>query len=703
MKRAAQHKEALKKALSVSRKFRSPIRSIGAKLFVTFVVSIIVFVFTVGMVSYSVSKQAIKDKVTESSFNTITQGAEKIDMLMRDYIQMTLQLMYDQNIAKLLTDVKNHEVGTYEMLQSSMQLEKALQAYTFSDSSVDNVYIIPLDTTKSSYTSSTGMVSNTAELIAGTWFKEAIAEQGRAVWTGTMPKGIDGLKSATFGIARLLTNASTMSSDYMLVLEVKLSALEPLLVGVDIGEGSTTQIIDRNGHYIYSSDRNLLTQYVPDWLLPNPVAATEDWSGTAEAVNESGDELLSVYQDIQANKWLLLSTVPVKELVKDANIILIVTFIIMLIAAVLAVVIGWLVMRMISKPLLTISGLMKEGAQGRLTVRAKVTSRDEIGELSTSFNEMMVQISSLVRKTEGSAKDVLDTASALSEASRSTAISAREIAVATEEIAKGATSLAVEAERGSDLTNHMAEQMRVVIDANELMDQSVHQVAHSSASGTSNMGALMERTESTGETLHALADRVKQLSDSAASIRKIMEVLNSMTKQTNILSLNATIEAARAGTAGKGFMVVADEIRNLADQSHRSINVVNQITERIQVEIVDTVNALSSIFPIFAEQEVAVKETDSIFGQVQFQMDGMIGSLDNVTGSINRLNDAQSTLVEAMGNVSAVAEQASATSQEVASLSGEQLNISTRLVELSQTLEEVSTQLKESLNHFRFE
>ncbi|WP_238555738.1 methyl-accepting chemotaxis protein [Paenibacillus alvei] len=175
-----------------------------------------------------------------------------------------------------------------------------------------------------------------------------------------------------------------------------------------------------------------------------------------------------------------------------------------------------------------------------------------------------------------------------------------------------------------------------------------------------------------------------------------------MTKQTNILSLNATIEAARAGTAGKGFMVVADEIRNLADQSRQSIDVVGQITEKIQLEITETVTALSEAFPLFQKQAEAVQETDVIFSTVQQQMDGMIQQLGNVTGSIGRLNEAQSILVEAMSNVSAVAEEASATSEEVASLSTEQLNVSNRLVELSQQLEEVSSNLKETLSQFKY-
>jgi methyl-accepting chemotaxis protein len=176
-----------------------------------------------------------------------------------------------------------------------------------------------------------------------------------------------------------------------------------------------------------------------------------------------------------------------------------------------------------------------------------------------------------------------------------------------------------------------------------------------------------------------------------------------MTKQTNILSLNATIEASRAGAAGKGFMVVADEIRNLAEQSKRSIEVVGQITDTVQKEIDETVEVLSTAYPLFQAQIHSVKEANQIFTTVNNQMSGFIISLDNATGSIQQLNQTQSILSEAMANVSAVAEESSATSEEVASLSSEQLSIGEGLVRLSGQLENVSAQLKETLNKFTIE
>lgn len=691
-----------KKMLSTTSKLQNLFQSIGVKLFALFVVSIIIFVFTVGMISYNVSKQAIEKKVSQSSHQTIIQVAEKIDMLMKQYEKMSMQLMFDASIKSYIEVIRTLDTGTYDYMQAASNLEKSLLNYTLGNDLINEVYIIPINSKDGKMFTSQAMQEIPEHVATSDWFTRAVKNDGSLLWTDMMKSALNDAKVSTFGVARTLQKIDSNESEYVILLEIKSSAIESIISSIDLGEESTIQAITKAGSYLIAKDHAQLTnEPVPSWLLPKEDTTTNrEWTGTYHAEFDNGDSMLTIYHEIEASDWLLVGTVPVKFLVKDANAILIITLVIMVAAAAIAVGLGFFVMRMISKPLKQLSSLMNEGAQGKLSVRAVSTSNDEIGQLSHSFNLMMEQISNLVKQTEDSAKSVLETATYLSDASRTTALSAREIAVATEEIAKGAMSLATEAERGNELTNSMASQMKRVVHANQLMDQSVHQVDESSSLGVSNMGLLMDRTASTTNLMQSLAARVNKLSESTAHIRKIMDVLNGMTKQTNILSLNATIEAARAGSAGKGFMVVADEIRNLSDQTHNSIDVVNQITERIQQEIKETVDALSSVFPIFEMQSEAVKETDTIFGQVREQMSGMIGSLDHVTGSLDQLNQAQSTLVEAMSNVSSVAEEASATSEEVASLSGEQLNIASRLVELSQQLEVVSTQLKDSLSHF---
>ncbi|WP_197073593.1 methyl-accepting chemotaxis protein [Paenibacillus sp. FSL H7-0357] len=240
---------------------------------------------------------------------------------------------------------------------------------------------------------------------------------------------------------------------------------------------------------------------------------------------------------------------------------------------------------MVAKPLVKLSSLMEEGEKGNLSVRTNFKGQDEIGRLGQSFNQMMGQISLLVEKTNDSAQHVLQTAFELSEVSQNTSTMAKEVAVAVEEIAQGAMGLSMEAENGMNYADNIGMNMNKVIDINSKMEGSADRVYQISNEGTGYMGDLITKTNSTEELTRSMIGKVDKLKDSTSSIRKILEVLTTMAQQTNILSLNASIEAVRAGAVGKGFMVIADEIRKLSDQSKVSISVVQNITNDIQKEV----------------------------------------------------------------------------------------------------------------------
>lgn len=236
--------------------------------------------------------------------------------------------------------------------------------------------------------------------------------------------------------------------------------------------------------------------------------------------------------------------------------------------------------------------------------------------------------------------------------------------------------------------------------SNHEMSLVAQEVEQSSEQGTVQLKNLLSKTKVTEETTHALVGKVDELKKTTSDVFKVLDVLQDIAKQTNILSLNATIEAARAGTSGRGFMVVANEVRQLAEQSRQAIRTATGITNNIVNEMNETVQALSEVYPLFREQMGAVQETTDIFQSVQQQMGEFALRLGTVTASIHHLSESQTTLSEAMTNVSAVAEQSSATSQEVASLSTEQANIGNQLVGLSDKLEGVSVNLKEQLSRF---
>ncbi|WNS46643.1 methyl-accepting chemotaxis protein [Paenibacillus sp. MMS20-IR301] len=682
----------------------NPLKSVGVKLFLIFLSSIVVVVLFLGFLSYNKAKNTIKDNVSEANRQTVIQTSEKLDITLKQYENLALQLYFDTQMQTNLTELGSAE-SSYDKFVATDAISKKLSSQTTTDSNIVAISLVPMDPEMSVIQSgSSGLKID--GIRDQEWFKTVVnnsssyesyySDELKSSQNFWFPTSIEGDGGKNIAMVRSLKNLGS-NAGYVVLLELKNTLLEEAFKSVRLGEGSRIQLVAPDGTVVASTtpeDDGKASEF-------NFIMESKRNSVSQEAKDNAGKDVLAVYNPMSKADWKLTGIIPTGRLVEAATPILFTTFIAAGAAALLAILIGFWMVQMIAKPLARLKDLMVEGAKGDLSVRTEYASKDEIGQLSASFNMMMGRITELVAQTTDTAREVLETANELGDASRKTAISAKEIAAATEEIAGGAGSLAQEAERGNGLTDLIAMQMQSVIAANAEMDQAARGVGEASGEGARQLEELLEQTGRTGEMTSALVERVNNLKDTVSSVIKVLEVMKNITQQTNILSLNATIEAARAGEAGRGFMVVAGEVRQLADQSKQSIALVAGITDKIMIEMNETVAVLSEVAPLFKEQMGSVKNTTDIFVSVKGQMEDFITSLESVTGAIDTLNHSQGVLSDAMSNVSAVAQQSSATSEEVASLSNEQQNVSDQLVSLSGKLQGASTQLESKLSLFK--
>lgn len=686
----------MKKAISTLKEktkdmaWADPRKSVSIRLFLIFFTAIMFFVLTIGILSYQMAKGTIEDNAEQSNLATVTQTTQKLDIIFEKFQDNLQQMFLDDEMQKAIMEVSLSNTSEYDRFTATNKMRTRLNGLTFSTKGISAVYMASDDDNFSDITSGAIDQAFLDSMKEQAWFEE-LSKTSKVVWMNVP----DQTGTPIFRLARSVQSVNTMKR-FVLVTDLNLEILKGYIEELQLGEGAKIQILSPDNVVIASSvkgEEGKPTEFDISKAVEQGVQSTK----TEDA---KGNSVLAVFNEQKTSGWKLLASIPTAELTKDARGIMLTTYISAAVVAIIAILIGVWMVRMIGRPLVKLKNLMEEGAKGNLNVRMKVTSKDEIGLLTVGFNTMMEQITTLVEQTNLSAQDVLDTASELTDASNKTAMSAKEIAIATEEIANGATSLANEAERGNEITDHIGRQMEKVVEANKEMSASAHEVEKSSQLGTQQLDSLLQKTNSTVEIIQALTDKVNTLKSSTSSVMKVLDVMQNITQQTNILSLNATIEAARAGVAGRGFMVVADEIRQLADQSRESIKMVGKITDQISTEMNQTVQALMDANPLFEEQIVSVKETSEIFVSVQKKMEGFVDHLGIVTASIDELNQSQTVMSEAMTNVSAVAEESSATSEEVASLSNEQENIGNHLVELSQKLENVSLGLKETLSKF---
>ncbi|WP_019912216.1 methyl-accepting chemotaxis protein [Paenibacillus sp. HW567] len=675
-------------------------RSVGVKLFVILFCTTVLLSSVLGLTSYSVAKGIITDKVAAASSQSIVQAADKLDFLFAEYEALSRQFAVDSALKADMETVKGSGTGTVAKVAAEDRIRRKLDSVKGSDERLLGIRLVSRSLVDAESYKSTGISAVRSDEGILARVKQIDAVKGQPVWFPVRAKGFfDVYDQSSLTMGRLLRNIEHPEAEYYMLIEIKGKALTDVLSNLHIGQSGEIRILDPAGSIVYGADNALLGQ--ASYIKPaeEKPAAAKKMSFTAG--NEQGTPQLVVYQHLATAKWTLMGYAPVSDFTKSADRLLYITLLVVLAAVVIAFLIGYILVRLIGRPLGKLVRLMEEGEQGNLQVRTNFKGQDEIGRLGHSFNKMMEQISRLAGQSGRSASEVLVTSEQLVSASSAISAHAREVAAATGEIAGGAASLAAEAESSNRSVEMMSLRIGEVAEINTVMNTSAEQVIAVSDQGADRMKTLVAQSESTVKMMDLIQENSIRLRESTQLIRSILAPMIAVNKQTNILALNASIEAVRAGAAGRGFIVIADEIRGLANESNESIASVSRITEEISSHIEKTVQAVGETAPLFRNQISSVRESSIIFESVRAEMEHFIGNLRQSLTSITELTECQQLLGESMSSVQAVVQQTSASTQEVASMSSQQFLVSEELVALSGKLEALAEELKQSMVSFQ--
>lgn len=461
---------------------------------------------------------------------------------------------------------------------------------------------------------------------------------------------------------------------------------------------------DENGEPLLDADGGIVTE-------EQSITVSEDYqkiiadvmagnSGSGKMKND-GESYFVSYASIplkgESDSWSVIT------LHKEASAMAVVYRILMIAAliAVLiiaaAVVIIALLARRLTKPIVSITELIKNASDGDFTVRAAEDSQNEIGTLSKSLNKMTAKISAIFSRITSITGEVVQS----SEHLKNIETDADSISRAVREISDGTETQNTEISEVFTRAETLEENFGQLQDKSGLLLTDVQNTMLSGKNGMLSVTELKKQNEAASRGMSASFEKILLLKENSQKISGILNTINEISSQTGLLALNASIEAARAGEQGRGFAVVAESIGKLATDSTAATADIEKIIEELCLDISDTVANIENIRTNMEGQTQAVEKVQETFADFQVLAEKTKESVSSIEQLIGEMHESNRYVVNAVERIRDISVNTAELTDKAADSLEEQLQGIRNVAERIDTLSLVSTEMEQEMTKFK--
>ncbi|WP_282936900.1 methyl-accepting chemotaxis protein [Paenibacillus sp. RC67] len=419
--------------------------------------------------------------------------------------------------------------------------------------------------------------------------------------------------------------------------------------------------------------------------------------------NESQKLMADIF--VNVDQFYIAYSEDAVQAIADTRTLLDRTVIAMWIASILVVISGiaisYLLISSFVKPIRTLQQAVQAMARGDLRAKINNSSKDELGDLSRSFDHMIDQVRSMLSNMQSIASSLSEHSSSFHSFSSSTAIANADIIRAIQEISSGADQQAGQTEQSTYLITEVQHEMEKIAQNSVTIQQKSREAAFNTHLGSTSMESLKHASQTSEDVLNKVFSAMESLSGSTVQIHQIVNTITDISHQTNVLALNAAIEAARAGVHGRGFSVIAEEVRLLSSQTNESSKSISVIIRSLLEQTKELESFLHVARQSFDQQNGKMNESMDAFQHIRSSMDTLSEHIDHIQEQIGASKEMNGKLVDSVQFVAAIAQETAAGVEEVNSTSVQQDSAIQLIASQADDILELSSKLFREINQFQ--